>query len=340
MKLGFFSIAATLAGVCLSQPALADVHFIKIVEVYPGSANASDAQYVVLQMFSGGQNRTTNAEVQIFDAAGAAVQTFTFPNDVANAGNQSKILIATQAAVDLFAQDPNFDADLLMDAVIPTAGGKICFFSSRFNFNIIDCASWGNFADAADPDTGTPFNAAGLELGRAMKRNLALSGDPNTLQGSDDSDDSATDFLFGDPKPANNAGVQGASVTCNNGTVEGVETCDGAELNGEDCTTILGAADPAGLACNADCLGFDTAACNNANICGNGLVEVGNNENCDDGNVVAGDGCDAACQLENVDLNRNCGCNVASKSSPLGAAVFFLFFAAPLLVMRRRNHKK
>jgi len=33
--------------------------------------------------------------------------------------------------------------------------------------------------------------------------------------------------------------------------------------------------------------------------CGNGVVDSG--ENCDDGNVVAGDGCSAECTLEDLD---------------------------------------
>jgi cysteine-rich repeat protein len=264
------------------------------------------------------------------------IEKFIFNNDVANGGNQAKILIATQNAVDLFG----VNADLLMNAVIPLAGGKVCFIDedNNFNFGTIDCASWGNFANANDPDAGAPFNAAGgLELGRAMVRNLAITGGATTLEGGDDTDDSATDFLFGDPKPVNNAGVAGASVTCGNGTIEGVENCDGAELGGEDCTTQVNDPDPVGLACNADCLGFNVAGCGNALVCGNGLVEAGNNEQCDDGNVAAGDGCDDACQLEDI---PGCGCNVASGSSPLNTAVFVLLFAAPLLILRRRNSKK
>jgi cysteine-rich repeat protein len=39
-------------------------------------------------------------------------------------------------------------------------------------------------------------------------------------------------------------------------------------------------------------------------VCGNGIVEVG--EQCDDGNTVSGDGCDANCQTENVPHNDHC----------------------------------
>ncbi len=37
-----------------------------------------------------------------------------------------------------------------------------------------------------------------------------------------------------------------------------------------------------------------------ANVCGNGIVEAGLNEACDDGNTTPGDGCDATCQFEGV----------------------------------------
>ena len=339
MKSRFLSGAALALGLSFSQNALADVHFMEIVEIYPGAANALDSQYIMLQMHSGGQDKTTNAEIRVFDSSNSLIQTFTFGNDVANDGNQSRILIATQSAEDIFGQNPAFAVDLLMQNVIPLAGGKICFFSSRFNFNDIDCVTWGNFSIANDPEAGAPFNPAeGLVLGKAMKRNLAIVGDPNSLQGDDDTDDSATDFLLGDPKPINNAGIAGASATCNNGIIDGVEACDGAQLGGQDCTTVINDPNPAGLACNADCLGFDSTGCGNANICGNNLVEAGVGEQCDDGNTTAGDGCDAACQLENVDIG--CGCNVASSNSPLSTSAMFLLFAAPLFIWRRRNSKK
>lgn len=46
---------------------------------------------------------------------------------------------------------------------------------------------------------------------------------------------------------------------CGNDAIEGGEVCDGAELNGEDCTTqgfMSG-----NLACAGDCLAFDTTGC-------------------------------------------------------------------------------
>src|SRR5262249_8546662 len=36
----------------------------------------------------------------------------------------------------------------------------------------------------------------------------------------------------------------------------------------------------------------------NPNVCGNGLIEAGNNETCDDGNTLDGDGCPASCHVD------------------------------------------
>ena len=58
------------------------------------------------------------------------------------------------------------------------------------------------------------------------------------------------------------------------------------------------------LACgnDADALtcAWTGAACVAGDVCGNGVLEVGNNEECDDGGTTPGDGCDASCQLEPV----------------------------------------
>jgi len=68
------------------------------------------------------------------------------------------------------------------------------------------------------------------------------------------------------------------------------EQCDGSELNGATCESL--GLDGGTLACGEDCT-FNLSGCVG---CGNGTMEAG--EECDDGNQVSGDGCDAACMLE------------------------------------------
>ncbi len=70
--------------------------------------------------------------------------------------------------------------------------------------------SWGNYAGSGTtpPASGTPFNApTGLVLGKAMRRNLGIDGDPTTLSVADDTNNSATDFVLATPMPKNNAGT-------------------------------------------------------------------------------------------------------------------------------------
>ncbi len=53
--------------------------------------------------------------------------------------------------------------------------------------------------------------------------------------------------------------------------------------------------DSGSLSCNGDCSGFETSDCYNY-VCGDGVVE--GSEQCDDGNLVNGDGCSSSCVVE------------------------------------------
>lgn len=223
--------AALVVSVLAATPvALASFHLMKVVEVYPGSVAAPNAQYVVIQMYSAGQNAVGGREILVFDASNMLVQKFTFAGPVANGSNQSKILIATSEAQTFFS----VNADLLMLPVIPAAGGKVCFDSSP-----VDCLAWGNYSGSAT-GVGTPFRAAtGLMMGEAAIRRLDIAGGANSLEGADDTGDSANDFRGGAPAPQNNAGLVGVppGAVCGNGLLEGVEQCDdGNMVNGDGCS--------------------------------------------------------------------------------------------------------
>ncbi len=81
---------------------------------------------------------------------------------------------------------------------------------------------------------------------------------------------------------------------CGDGIVDAAdhETCDGTALNGATCES-LGFVGGGELACGGDCR-HDWSGC--VAGCGNGYVE--GDEACDDGGLAAGDGCDAACAVE------------------------------------------
>lgn len=73
----------------------------------------------------------------------------------------------------------------------------------------------------------------------------------------------------------------GSAPVCGNNTTETGETCDGTDINSKDCTNYLGggeAFDGGTLACESNCLAYDTSACTLA-ACGNGAIDTG--EDCD-----------------------------------------------------------
>lgn len=231
------ALAVFAAG--LVAPASASFHLMKIVELFPGTAASPNAQYVVLQMYSSGQNFVGGHAVTVFDSAGNLVATFTFGGDVANGASQDKILIATSQAVAFFG----LSADLVMTPAMIRAGGKVCFSST------IDCVAWGSWAGTST-GVGTPYQAAsGLRSGHAAKRRLDISGSPTVLDSLDDTNDSANDFIDAVPAPKNNARVIGTipAATCGNGAIEGLEECDDGNLaNGDGCSSacVVTAAPP------------------------------------------------------------------------------------------------
>jgi len=199
VKLFGFRLFVVLASALVTAPLFAAFHEMKITQVFPGTSDTPGAQYVELQMYSPGQNFVRGHSIVVYNAAGAEIQRFTFPGDVANGANQATILVATAQAQTLF----NLSADLTMNAVIAPAGGKVCF-DDPFP---IDCVAWGNYTGSST-GVGTPFNATGgLSLGQAIRRRLDIAGSTTTLEAADDTDNSANDFVFAAPVPRNNAGA-------------------------------------------------------------------------------------------------------------------------------------
>jgi hypothetical protein len=92
---------------------------------------------------------------------------------------------------------------------------------------------------------------------------------------------------------------------CGDGTAEGVEACDGADLVGQTCTTL--GFDGGTLACLADCSDYDTTAC--ANFTGD----------CCAGNATPG--CDdAACTASICATDPDC-CTMQWDAACAAAAV-------------------
>ena len=227
------SIAAALGALVLVAAPIstqAVFHFMKVVEVFPGTAAAPAAQYVVIQMYASGQQFVGGHAITVFDSAGATVATFTFPRNVFNGADQAKILIATSEAERFFC----LSADLTMSPSILAAGGKVCFA------NTIDCVAWGAYS-GSPAGVGAPFNAiGGLLSGTAAIRRLDITGSATVLDAADDTDNSANDFVSGLPAPRNNVGVLGTipGAACGNAMLEGLEQCDDGNLvPGDGCSS-------------------------------------------------------------------------------------------------------
>jgi Calx-beta domain len=198
------ALAVSVLLLCLHvSPAKATFHFMQIREVFAGTASTPGAQYVELQMYLSGQRFVSGTHVDFFDATGTPVHGEEFSDDVDNGQNQRSILIATSAAETLL----DVQADLeLTETAIARAGGKICFGSDSL---LVDCVSWGSYT-GPPTGAGTPFNVTdGIPSGTTMARDIRR-GNPNQLDGADDSDVSATDFMFDAPAPTNNDAVSGS----------------------------------------------------------------------------------------------------------------------------------
>ena len=200
VRLARLGVLLVIAWLVPMESARATFHLMLVVEVFPGHPSSPNAQYVELQMYSPGQNLVAGHAVEIFDAAGGLVGTFTFPGNVPNGADQASILIATAEAQALFG----VTADLPMTPVIAASGGKVCFAGT------IDCVAWGNYT-GSPVGVGGPFRPGGLSLGRAAQRRLDR-GSPGRLDPADDTGDSAADFVTAVPTPRSNANVAGPSL--------------------------------------------------------------------------------------------------------------------------------
>lgn len=244
-------------------------HFMSVKEVYPGSDAAPSAQYVVLQMWAPGQNLVGGKQIRVFNSANGLAGSFTFAADVADGADQASILIATAEAQTFFG----VTADLVMTAVIPRLGGKVCFHDPDFGGSDIDCVAWGGYAGPS-AGVGTAFNSpVGLVRGSALRRRLDICGLGTILDFCDDTGDSANDFRPGAPAPRNNAGTAGTipAAVCGNTAVESLEQCDDGNAAGGDGCSATCRREP--TAFTAQVLSVDPLS--SATSDGNGVLEPG-----------------------------------------------------------------
>src|SRR5262245_60965150 len=76
------TVVAGLLAAASAPPVQASFHEMKIREIFPGTAGLPNAQYVMLQMYSAGQNLVGGHFIRVYDASGGTLGTFTFPMGV------------------------------------------------------------------------------------------------------------------------------------------------------------------------------------------------------------------------------------------------------------------
>lgn len=67
---------------------------------------------------------------------------------------------------------------------------------------------------------------------------------------------------------------------CGNGQIDSGEVCDGSNLNGKTCSDIVGNGSKGNLQCSSTCKEFDKSGCSASQNCGNGKLDIGEEE-CD-----------------------------------------------------------
>jgi large repetitive protein len=192
-------LLAALLLLALAPVARATFHQMKVREVHTGGA--SGGSYVVLQMWSGGQNFVTGHPIVAYGANGTVAHTFTFSEGVNNGQSQATILVAGPGYATTFPSGPTPDATD-SGLSLPSSGGAVCFTQAEPP----DCVSWGNFTGTASlpSATGTPESAAGVTAGKALHRSIA-PGCSSLLEPGDDTNNSATDFSEQNPNPRSNS---------------------------------------------------------------------------------------------------------------------------------------
>jgi hypothetical protein len=202
LRLGLITGLALFA---TAPSALADHHEIKISEVFPGSSEFPDAEFVEIQMYTSGQNLLASADMQFYNAGGTPLVPPLELANVANGQSQRTLLVGTPAFESLFTIQADVE---LGTALLSPAGGGVCVVS-EVGFGTLDCVAWGT-ATVAGAGTSEPAIPDGSSINRDVSPNC------NTLlEAADDSGSSATDFNPAFPTPQPNSQV-GPNSTCPN----------------------------------------------------------------------------------------------------------------------------
>jgi hypothetical protein len=221
-----------LVGVVLlyAGRAWAPFHIMAVDEVFFGTADCPNAQYVRLRLLSAGMMFVNNQHITTQNADGSAAGDFgVFDKNAANGANGANILMGTADAAGLFGVE--MDTQVSGHLIFPD--GRVCF--GNFGGQPVDCVAYGNFT-GDNGGGGAP--AAAPVLGMALSR-TSTSGPDSTA------------FAVAAPAPRNNAGDTGTLGVCPGGVSTPTVTVPG----NTPTATVMPTGVPTGTtsACVGDC---------------------------------------------------------------------------------------
>jgi hypothetical protein len=261
-----------------SAPAWAPFHQAVIQQVYFGSEDCPDSQFVMIRTLNAFMVFVNGQGVHTQNADGSAGPVFgTFDHNLTRTDAGVAMLIGTHAAAEQFgiAFDQEVDGRLIQP------DGRVCF--GIFAGNPVDCVAYGAFTGDNAPH-GQP--AIAPELGKAIVRRS-------------ESDNNFNDFRLGDPVPENNAGQTGTRGAC--GGAAPTETPTSTPVVGPRCV--------------GDCNGDGSVAINELITAVN--IALGNSPPSICPALCSEDGLDISCLIRMV-LSALDGCQLVASPTPTG----------------------
>jgi hypothetical protein len=197
------AVVPTVAGLIAAASAGAVVP-VKITEVYPGSASNPGAEYVELQIYEPlpsdlNTGNLDDIKVELWGTGGQPGLGTATPAAFTAAPQRTILWGASAAEAEFNVQ---FDTTN-WGTVLENGGGWACVMLDLNTADApLDCVAWGTGITTPPlGPTGTP--APAIPDGQALHRSIAPDC-PTQLEFADDTNDSATDFLFGAPSPRPN----------------------------------------------------------------------------------------------------------------------------------------
>ena len=216
--------------------AWAPYHLVVIDQVFFGTADCPNAQYVMMRLLSPGMVFVQSQKVRTQTGDGTAAADFgQFTERLANGSAGDAFIMGTPEAAGLFG----LTMDQPATGHLSFADGRVCFGEFPANSGVIvDCVAYGDFTGAnTNPPRGDP--APSPELGMALTRQSNTS-------------DNGNDFALGVPAPRNNAGDAGTLGQCPSGETP-TPTSEPATTTPEANTPTPTATAPPASECVGDC---------------------------------------------------------------------------------------